>query len=141
MRELLDLPEHFIIQGASEGSNNSGITLLLEFILCVRCFVSIFVRLDSFPIQLLHQGSLMHCDVQVANQKARKLMLKLISANTIPKSLFITDVETDFEPIAVGGFGRVFRGEYRGQKVALKMLDKGHRRKVRSSSILSSPKY
>ncbi len=91
MRELLDLPEHFIIQGASEGSNNSGITLLLEFILCVRCFVSIFVRLDSFPIQLLHQGSLMHCDVQVANQKARKLMLKL--------NPFLTEVLTCFDRV------------------------------------------
>ena len=97
--------------------------------------------LISFPIQLLHQSSLMHCDVQDANQKARKLMLKLVSTDTIPKSLFITDVETDFEPIAVGGFGRVFRGEFKGQKVAIKMLDKGHRRKVASSSFLSSPKY
>ena len=68
-------------------------------------------------------------------------MLKLISTDAIPKSLFITDVETDLEPIAVGGFGRVFRGEHKGQKVALKMLDKCHRGKVRSSSILSSPKY
>ena len=141
MRELLALPEHFIIQGVSKESSNSNIKLLLEFILCVRCFVSISSVLTSFHIQLLHQGSLMHCDIQDANQRARKLMLKLISTDVLPKSLFITDVETDFEPIAVGGFGRVFRGEYKGQKVALKMLDKGHRRKVASSSFLSSPKY
>ncbi len=49
MSELLDLPEHFIIQGASEGSSNSNIKLLLEFILCVRCFASIFARLDLVP--------------------------------------------------------------------------------------------
>ena len=140
MRDLLNLPERSIIQGASEGSINSNIKLLLEFILCVRCFVSIsiFVHLDLFPIQLLHQDSLIHCGIQDANQKARKLMLKLISTDTMPKSLFITDVETEFEPIAVGGFGRVFRGEYKGQKVALKMLDKFHRRKVSSLSLLSS---
>jgi len=64
-------------------------------------------------------------------------MLKLISTDAIPESLFITDIDTDFEPIAVGGFGRVFRGEYNGQTVALKMLDKGHRRKVGLSSFLS----
>ena len=49
MREILDLPEHFITQSLSEGSNNSHVKLLLEFILCVRCFVSIFVRLDLGP--------------------------------------------------------------------------------------------
>ena len=139
MRELLDLPEHFVVQGASGGSN-SNIKLLLEFILCVRYFVSFSSVLISFPIQfqLLHQGRPVDRDIKDANQKARKLMLKLISTDAIPKSLFITDIETDFEPIAVGGFGRVFRGEYKGQKVALKLLDKGHRRKVGSSTFLSS---
>ena len=68
-------------------------------------------------------------------------MLKLISTDAIPESLFITDVETDFDPVGIGGFGRVFGGEYNGQKVALKMLDKGRRRKVSKSFFLSSPKY
>ena len=109
------------------------------FSVCVISFQFSSV-LISFPIQfqLLHQGSPVDRDIQDANQKARKLMLKLISTDAIPKSLFITDIETDFEPIAVGGFGRVFRGEYKGQKVALKLLDKGHRRKVGSSTFLSS---
>ena len=56
-------------------------------------------------------------------------MFKLISiAHVIPKSLFIVDVKT--EPnlctiISMGGFGRVFRGEHKGQQVALKVVDKG----------------
>ena len=107
--------------------------------MCVVSFQFSFVFILFF-IQLLRQGSLIHCDIQDANRKARKLMLKLISADAIPKSLFITDVKTDFDPIAVGGFGRVFRGKYNGQKVALKLLDKGHRKKVGSSTFLSSPK-
>ena len=77
-----DLPEHFIIQGASEESSNSNIKLL--FSVCVVSFQCSSV-LISFPIQLLHQDSLMHCDVQDTNQMVRKLMLKLISTNTIPK--------------------------------------------------------
>ena len=57
-------------------------------------------------------------------------MFKLISiANVIPKSLFIVDVktETNLETmISTGVFGRVFRGEYKGQRVAVKVVDKGH---------------
>ena len=45
--------------------------------------------------------------------------------NTIPKSMFITDVNTHLDPIAAGGFGRVFKGEYKGLQVALKVVDRG----------------
>ena len=57
-------------------------------------------------------------------------MFELVSKmpNIIPKSLFLTDVETDTKltGIAIGGYGRVFRGAYKGLPVALKVVDKGH---------------
>ena len=56
-------------------------------------------------------------------------MVRLISTTSIlPKSLFVTDVkaEPNLGAIGIGGFGRVFRGEYRSQQVALKVVDKGH---------------
>ena len=64
-------------------------------------------------------------------------MLKLISTDVMPKSLFITSVKTNFDPIKVGGFGRVFRGKYKGQEVALKIVDKGHRSDVSSLPFFS----
>lgn len=60
-------------------------------------------------------------------------MFKLITeTNVIPKSLFISDVKIDTETGAtnIGGIGRVFRGEHKGQVVALKLLDKGHDKDV-----------
>ena len=65
--------------------------------------------------------------IQDANRKARRLMLRLISKiDTVPRSLFITDVEKDSSAIAMGGFGNVFEGKHNGQLVALKVLYKGH---------------
>lgn len=64
---------------------------------------------------------------QDANRKARKLMHKLISAKLVLKFLFIKDVRTNFDPIGMGGYGRVFKGEYKGQPVALKVVDKGRK--------------
>ena len=63
------------------------------------------------------------------------MLSKLMSTTTVfPKSLFISDIKA--EPhlglIGVGGFGRVFRGEYKGQQVALKTLYTGHRNDVRA---------
>ena len=45
----------------------------------------------------------------------------------LPKSLFITDVKIDTHlgSIGRGGFGRVFRGRYKGRQVAVKVVDKG----------------
>ena len=70
-------------------------------------------------------------------------MFELITeTNVIPKSLYVTDVKIDTEPGAtnIGGVGRVFRGEHKGQVVALKLLDKGHNRDV-SVSVPPPPQY
>ena len=54
-------------------------------------------------------------------------MFKLVSETDImPRSLFITNVEKDPQTIAVGGFGKVFKGKCGGELVALKMLHRGH---------------
>ena len=54
-------------------------------------------------------------------------MFRLISKiDTVPRSLFITDVEKDPTAIAMGGFGNVFEGKHNGQLVAVKVLYKGH---------------
>ena len=64
---------------------------------------------------------------QNAKRKARRLMFKLISKiDTVPRCLFITDVEKDSTAIAMGGYGNVFEGKHNGQLVALKILYKGH---------------
>ena len=78
-------------------------------------------------IQLLRNNILPSLDIQGANRKARRLMFKLVSRTTIilPKSLFISDVKAE-TMVAIGGFGRVFSGKYKGQEVALKVVDKGH---------------
>ena len=46
--------------------------------------------------------------------------------NTIPKSLYITNIKTDAHlgPIGAGGFGLIYKGKYNGQQVALKVVDK-----------------
>jgi hypothetical protein len=96
------------------------------------CFVFFAANLCKiYSLQLLpHIGSLSDLGVQDANRKARKLMFKLISiTNVIPKSLFIFGVKTETHLVAtmisMGGYGRVFRGELKGQQVALKVVDQG----------------
>lgn len=55
-------------------------------------------------------------------------MYDLISKrNVMPGSLFLTDVKANTDIIAIGGFGRVFKGEHKGQPVALKVLTRGHK--------------
>ena len=53
--------------------------------------------------------------------------------DVVPRSLFINDAitEIDLAEITTGGFGKVLRGRYAGQLVALKVLDKVHHQEVR----------
>jgi hypothetical protein len=88
-----------------------------------------------FLIQLLRNHTLTNSGSQNANWKVRRLMSKLLSTTTvIPNSLFITDVKAEphLGSIGVGGSGSVFRGEYKGQQVALKKLYKVHHYDVRA---------
>ena len=79
---------------------------------------------------------LIHFGAQDATQRVRQLMLQLTLADVMPESLFITGVKMDVNPLAVGGYGRVFRGDYKGKQVALKMVDKS-RKDVTSLSFFS----
>ncbi len=68
-------------------------------------------------------------------------MLKLTSMDVMPESLFITGVKMDPDlMIAIGGFGRVFGGNYEGKQVALKFVDRGHK-EVTSLSFFFLPKW
>lgn len=59
----------------------------------------------------------------------------------VPRSLYITDVKVETRTtIGTGGFGRVFRGEYEGQQVAVKVVDNGHN-DVRALPIVLSQTY
>ena len=56
-------------------------------------------------------------------------MFELVSkTNIIPKSLLVKDVKTakTMPVIGAGGFGCVFKAVYKGDPVALKVVDKGH---------------
>ncbi len=54
-------------------------------------------------------------------------MFKLVTETSItPRSLFIKHVKIDNEgSINIGGFGRVFKGEYKGKAATLQLMDKG----------------
>ena len=61
-------------------------------------------------------------------------MCKLMAKTpVIPKSIFMTGVDTKMSPsrIGMGGFGCVFEGEHQGKRVALKVLYKVRRDDVR----------
>ena len=109
---------------------DSGVELFLDFLLHV-CSV--------FSVHTISRttGSLQDENfAQDAKRKARKLMIKLVSkTNVLPRHLFIADVEIEPPAIAVGGFGRVFKGKYGGQLVALKMLYQSRRPGVRGISL------
>ena len=125
-RELLDLPDFSAIQIPSETWSNSNVKLLLDFILSVRCSIRSLSAL-TFPHQLFHEDRLINSGIQDATQKARQLMIKLTLTDVMPESLFITIINMNSKPFAVGGFGRVFRGDYKGKQVALKIVDKGRK--------------
>jgi hypothetical protein len=62
-----------------------------------------------------------------ANRRARRLIFKLINKTDVSlKFLLITDVRIEWyhDAVGMGGFARVYRGDYKGQPVALKVLDK-----------------
>jgi hypothetical protein len=52
-----------------------------------------------------------------------KLLIKLSKASALyPQSLVLKEVEKSDFPVAQGGFGEVYRGQFRGQQVAIKVL-------------------
>ena len=66
-------------------------------------------------------------------------MFKLITmTNVIPRSLYIAEVKADIDQraLAIGGFGSVFKGEFAGRLVALKVLNTVRHQEV--SQTLSS---
>ena len=60
------------------------------------------------------------------DRRARRFMLKIIKkAPVLPKSLNVTGIRIPAQHyISRGGFGQVFKGELRGEVVALKLLYK-----------------
>ena len=135
VHRLLDSPDYGTIP--SELENPSDIQVLLDFTFDVRLFFVRLIDIDICFIQLLLNGHLSKSGIPDANRRARRLIFKLTSTtNVIPNSLYITGVKTemDFGAVGMGGFASVFRGEYGGRLVALKLLNKVYHRVSRLSS-------
>ncbi|KAF8685409.1 hypothetical protein AX14_003999, partial [Amanita brunnescens Koide BX004] len=83
--------------------------------------------LINFILYALRNDALLNSSVPDANRRARRVMFKLINRTEVSlKFLSITDVkiESYHDTVGMGGFGRVYKGEHKGQQVALKVLDK-----------------
>ncbi|KAF8626480.1 hypothetical protein AX17_006536 [Amanita inopinata Kibby_2008] len=112
---------------------NTGTVDFMSNILRMKDYVNIPSRLDDvrdaenlleFLIYLLDNGLLVKTDLQDANRRARRFMIKLVTkTNATPKSLYLTDVVIENQsPVDDGGFSNVYAAHYRGIRVAVKRL-------------------
>lgn len=80
----------------------------------------------DFMLHLLRDGRLSNLGTTVdINRHARRFMLKIIKKTPVmPESLIVTGINVPAERdyISRGGFGYIFKGELRGNAVAMKVL-------------------
>ena len=57
-------------------------------------------------------------------------MSKLCKTGVLPKSLFLSKVELSRDTVGTGGYGSVFKGQYEGKLVALKVLYRARHKEV-----------
>ncbi len=86
-------------------------------------------NLSDFVLHLLRSNCLLTGRARAVdmNRRARRFMLKVVSkVPAIPASLIVAGIVMPAERnyIGSGGFGRVFKGEWGGKVVALKVLYK-----------------
>jgi len=86
------------------------------------------MNLLEFILHVIRHRCLSNQDATMdVSRRARRLMFKIISKTpVVPRSLIVTEVsmpdKRDY--IGHGGYGNVFKGEFRGTVVALKVLHK-----------------
>ena len=119
------------------------IIILVCEILHREDYVGLATRIDDpsdashlldFILDMLLNHRISSSAVVDVTWRARRFMLKLISKTPIiPPSLIVTGISipVDCDYIGCGGFGRVFKGERRGEVVALKVLFKSDNQVVR----------
>ena len=85
-------------------------------------------NLLEFTLHVLRRGNLSNWDATMdVGRRARRLMFKIISKTpVVPRSFIVTGVSMSDKRdyIGRGGYGNVFKGEFRGTVVALKVLYK-----------------